>query len=567
MTLTPSSSAPARARRIRLLTVALAGVVLAVGVYTAVGVLTQPRRTTPVYDPPVLAGQPLWGLCTGGFYARRGETIVLTSTGHCTTEGTVAYDADGTTVRGVFGPAARDATCPYPGHVCAASDLNYLVVATDRIPWGHLNVVDLGTAGYRVIAPGTRPLACADVAIGDPVEIDGRGVYRSGTVAEKGENLNDGDGAYFPCMIAARIPVAIGDSGGAVLVRGIPAGVTSRSFAGNLGFTPLAEGLAELGLELCTTPDCGLTATRRGVDPTVGGRGETPALTMRAGRPRPTTTPNSRSPGRLRHHRRSLLGPRSGSLRPPPPVASAPCRRPQGPRPPARSGPDFGSCHRGGRPAVPRCAHRHRPRRPTQQEWSAMDVVDLARIQFAVTVAFHFIFPSITIGLALLIAITETARWRTDRELYDRMARFWTRLFAVTFVVGVATGIVMEFQFGTNWARYAKFVGDIFGAPLAAEGVFAFFLESVFLGILLWGRDRVGSGFRTFAAWMVAVGSTLSAFWIIVANSWMQTPAGLRGRRRQGRPDRLLGRRLQSVHAAALLPHPLVVMGRWAGSS
>jgi cytochrome bd ubiquinol oxidase subunit I len=155
-----------------------------------------------------------------------------------------------------------------------------------------------------------------------------------------------------------------------------------------------------------------------------------------------------------------------------------------------------------------------------------MDVITLARIQFAVTVAFHFIFPSITIGLALLIAITETARWRTKRDLYDRMARFWTGLFAVTFVVGVATGIVMEFQFGTNWARYSKFVGDIFGAPLAAEGVFAFFLESVFLGILLWGRDRVSSGFRTFAAWMVAAGSTLSAFWIIVANSWMQTPAG-----------------------------------------
>ena len=91
--------------------------------------ITQPRRTTPVYDPPVLAGQQLWGACAGGFYARHGDTIVLTSTGHCTTEGTVAYDPDGTTVRGVFGPAARDATCPYPGHTCASSDINYLVVA------------------------------------------------------------------------------------------------------------------------------------------------------------------------------------------------------------------------------------------------------------------------------------------------------------------------------------------------------------------------------------------------------------------------------------------------------
>jgi hypothetical protein len=120
--------------------------------------------------------------------------------------------------------------------------------------------VDLGTAGYRVIAPGTRPLACADIAIGDLAEIDGKGVYRSGPVEEKGENLHPQaqDGSYFPCMIAARIQIGGGDSGGVVLVRGIPAGVTSRSFGGTLGFTPLAEGLAALGLELCTTPDCGL---------------------------------------------------------------------------------------------------------------------------------------------------------------------------------------------------------------------------------------------------------------------------------------------------------------------
>ena len=213
-----------------------------------------------MYDPPVLAGQQLWGACAGGFYARLGDAIVLTSTGHCTTQGTVAYDADGATVRGVFGPAARDATCPYPGHTCAASDLNYLVVAPDRVPWGHLNVVDLGTAGYRVIAPGTEPLGCGDIAVDDLVEIDGRNIYRSGAVVEKGDNLKvaDADPAYFPCMIAAKIQVDSGDSGGAVLVRGIPAGVTSRSFGGWLGFTPLAEGLAELGLTLCTTPNCDL---------------------------------------------------------------------------------------------------------------------------------------------------------------------------------------------------------------------------------------------------------------------------------------------------------------------
>lgn len=231
---------------------------MAIGSFLIVTSVAQPRRTTPGYDPPVLAGQQLWGACAGGFYARHGETIVLTSTGHCTSEGTVAYDADGITVRGVFGPAARDASCPYPGHRCASSDLNYLVVAENRIPWGHVNVVDLGTAGYRIIPPGTRPLACADIAIGDQVEIDGRNIYRSGPVTDKGVNLHPEDGDYFPCMIGARIAVGVGDSGGAVLVRGIPAGVASRSFGGWLGFTPLAEGLAQLGLELCTTPDCDL---------------------------------------------------------------------------------------------------------------------------------------------------------------------------------------------------------------------------------------------------------------------------------------------------------------------
>ena len=248
-----------KVRPIHVLRAVLIGVVLVAGVL-GVARAVEPRRTTAVYDPPVLAGQQLWGACAGGFYARKGDTVVLTSTGHCTSQGTVAYDANGTTVRGVFGPAARDATCTYAGHTCAASDINYLVVAPDRIPWGHLNVVDLGTAGYRTIPAGAKPLGCADIAIGDQVEIDGREWYRSGTVEDKGENLKpaDQDGSYFPCMVAARIQVGVGDSGGAVLVRGIPAGVTSRSFGGWLGFTPLAEGLAELELDLCTTPDCGL---------------------------------------------------------------------------------------------------------------------------------------------------------------------------------------------------------------------------------------------------------------------------------------------------------------------
>jgi hypothetical protein len=246
----------------RLLIVGVAGVLLGVGAYAIATTALQPRRTTPVYDPPVLAGQPLWGFCSGGFYARRGATIVLTSTGHCAAEGTVASDPDGVGVRGVFGPAARDATCPHPNHTCASSDLNYLVVATDRIPWGHLNLLDLGVGGYREVAAGTRPLSCGDIAIGDSVEINGRDIFRTGRVMQKGENLNDTDGAYFPCMIIADAQVATGDSGGAVVVRGIPAGVISRSFGGSLGFTPLAEGLAQLGLDLCTTPDCDLPPPR-----------------------------------------------------------------------------------------------------------------------------------------------------------------------------------------------------------------------------------------------------------------------------------------------------------------
>jgi hypothetical protein len=247
----------ARGRQLILVVVA-AVALLAVAVIFVIRQEIQPPRSTPVYEPPVLAGQQLWGSCAGGFYARLGNTIVLTSSGHCTTEGTTAYADDGTTVRGVFGPAARATTCPHPDKTCRPSDMNYLVVAEDQIPWGHLNVVDFGAGGYRTIAPGTLSLACEDIHPGDDVEINGRNIHRTGAVAEKGDYLHDADGDYFPCMIAARIQVGAGDSGGAVLVRGIPAGVTSRSFEGLLGFTPLAEGLTGLGLALCTTPNCDL---------------------------------------------------------------------------------------------------------------------------------------------------------------------------------------------------------------------------------------------------------------------------------------------------------------------
>ncbi len=155
-----------------------------------------------------------------------------------------------------------------------------------------------------------------------------------------------------------------------------------------------------------------------------------------------------------------------------------------------------------------------------------MDAVLLARIQFAMTIGFHFLFPPISIGLAWLLVIIEGIGWRRGDEAYVRLGRFFGKVFALTFALGVATGIVMEFQFGTNWAEYSKFVGDIFGSALAAEGIFAFFLESGFLGLYLFGRDKVSKAVHWFSILMVAVGATMSAFWILVANSWQQTPAG-----------------------------------------
>jgi len=155
-----------------------------------------------------------------------------------------------------------------------------------------------------------------------------------------------------------------------------------------------------------------------------------------------------------------------------------------------------------------------------------MDVVLLSRIQFALTVGFHFLFPPLTIGLAWLLVVIEWRGWRRDDPTWVRTGRFFAKLLALTFAVGVATGIVMEFEFGTNWAAYSRFVGDIFGSPLAAEGVLAFFLESGFLGLYLFGRGRISKGAHWFSILMVAIGSTISAFWILVANSWQQTPAG-----------------------------------------
>ena len=155
-----------------------------------------------------------------------------------------------------------------------------------------------------------------------------------------------------------------------------------------------------------------------------------------------------------------------------------------------------------------------------------MDVLTLARIQFGGTIAFHYIYPPLSIGLGLMLVLMEGAWLKTGNKLYHQMARFWTKIFALTFAIGVATGIVMEFEFGTNWAAYSRFVGDVFGSALAAEGIFAFFLESGFLAVLLFGWDKVGRKIHFFATCMVCLGAHFSAVWIVVANSWMQTPAG-----------------------------------------
>lgn len=155
-----------------------------------------------------------------------------------------------------------------------------------------------------------------------------------------------------------------------------------------------------------------------------------------------------------------------------------------------------------------------------------MNVEDLSRIQFALTIMFHYLFPPLSIGLGLLMVIMEGLYLRTGDGQYHAMTRFWSRIFAANFAMGVATGIVMEFQFGTNWGEYARYVGDVFGSALAAEGIFAFFLESGFLAVLVFGWDRVSPRMHFFATCMVSLGSIFSAVWIIIANSWMQTPAG-----------------------------------------
>ncbi len=155
-----------------------------------------------------------------------------------------------------------------------------------------------------------------------------------------------------------------------------------------------------------------------------------------------------------------------------------------------------------------------------------LDVVTLSRVQFGLTALYHFLFVPLTLGLSMILVIMESVYVMTDKEIWKRMTRFWGVLFGINFAMGVATGITMEFQFGTNWAYYSHYVGDIFGAPLAIEGLMAFFLESTFVGLFFFGWERLSKIGHLIVTALVALGSSLSALWILIANAWMQYPTG-----------------------------------------
>ncbi len=155
-----------------------------------------------------------------------------------------------------------------------------------------------------------------------------------------------------------------------------------------------------------------------------------------------------------------------------------------------------------------------------------MDVVIWSRIQFAMTAAYHWLFVPLTLGLALVMAIMETVYLVKKDEFWKKTARFWMKLFAVNFAVGIATGLILEFEFGTNWSNYSWFVGDMFGAPLAIEGILAFFMEATFFAVMFFGWDKVSPKFHLASTWLTGIGATISAYWILVANGWMQNPVG-----------------------------------------
>ena len=156
-----------------------------------------------------------------------------------------------------------------------------------------------------------------------------------------------------------------------------------------------------------------------------------------------------------------------------------------------------------------------------------IQVVDWSRLQFALTAIVHWLFVPLTIGISLIVAVMETIYHRTKSEKWLKTTKFWMTLFAINFAIGVATGIILEFEFGTNWSNYSWFVGDIFGAPLAIEGLLAFFMEATFFAVMFFGWKKVSPGFHLASTWLVAIGVSLSALWILIANAWMQYPVGM----------------------------------------
>src|SRR3954449_7674980 len=187
-----------------------------------------------------------------------------------------------------------------------------------------------------------------------------------------------------------------------------------------------------------------------------------------------------------------------------------------------------------------------------------MDVTDIARWQFGIITVYHFLFVPITIGLSGIVAAFQTAWVRTDRPEYLRLTKFFGKLFLINFAIGVVTGIVQEFQFGMNWSDYSRFVGDIFGAPLAIEGLLAFFLESTFLGLWIFGWDRLPKKLHLATIWLASIGTLLSAYFILAANSWMQHPVGYEVNQAAGRAElKSIGAVFTNTTTLVTFPHTL----------
>ena len=154
-------------------------------------------------------------------------------------------------------------------------------------------------------------------------------------------------------------------------------------------------------------------------------------------------------------------------------------------------------------------------------------VVDWSRMQFALTAIYHWLFVPLTLGLSVLVAVMETIYLRTKSEKWLKATKFWMTLFGINFAIGVATGLILEFEFGTNWSNYSWFVGDIFGAPLAIEGILAFFMEATFVAVMFFGWNKVSPRFHLTSTWLTAIGAAISSLWILIANAWMQYPVGM----------------------------------------